>query len=421
LAKKVEKPRHEMTKRQLSRWQQQKRRQRLILSAGIAVIIAVLAVFGAGVYYQWYIPEYKPLGETVIEVNETKFDMDYYLKMLKLYSGNVSPTELPNLADQVVTAIEQNELMRQEAMKLGISVSEAEVDEKLNSYDPPASEDYREVFRAQMLMERLLGDYFDKQVPTYAEQRHIFAMFLESESQANEVRARLEAGEDFSQLAGELSLDTASKEDKGDLGWRPEGVLPRLLENNIIEEYAFSAEAGVLSQPIYDETKIKPVGYWLVKVVDRDNEAKRAKVKVMLLGSEQEVSEVKARLEAGEDFATLAKELSRHADSREQGGDLDVAEGMISSTFSDFVFNSELDVLSQPIRDDRESTQGGYWLVKVSEIDGNRQVADEDRSLLKNDAFNKWIEGLFDDPTNKITSYLDEGKQLWAISHVLRD
>ena len=421
MAKKVEKPRHEMTKRQLSRWQQQKRRQRFILSAGIAVIIAVLGVFGAGAYYQWYIPEYKPLRETVIEVNDTKFDMDYYVKMLKLYGGSVSPTELPNLADQVVKVIEQNELMRQEAMKLGFSVSDAEVDEKLNSYDPPLSEDYRDVVRAQMLVSKLGDEYFDKQVPTYAEQRHIFAMFLESESQANEVRARLEAGEDFGQLAGELSLDTISKDQKGDLGWRPEGILPMLLENNIVEEYAFSAEAGVLSQPIYDETKIKPVGYWLVKVVDRDDEAKRAKVKVMLLGSEQEANEVRARLEAGEDFATLAKELSLHADSREQGGDFDVAEGMVSSTFSDFVFNSELDVLSQPIRDDRQNTAGGYWLVKVSEIDSNRQVADEDRTLLKNDALNKWVEGLFDDPANKVESYLDEGKKLFAISHVLRD
>ena len=421
MAKKVEKPRHEMTKRQLSRWQQQKRRQRFILSAGIAVIIAVLGIFGVGVYYQWYIPEYKALQETIIEVNDTKFDMDYYIKMLKLYGGSASPTELPTLADQVVQAIEQNELVKQEALKLGVIVSDAELDEELNSYDLSVDKDYRDVFRAQMLMERLLGEYFDKQVPAYAEQRHILAMFLESESQASEVSARLEAGEDFAELAGELSLDTTTKEDKGDLGWRPEGVLPLLLEDNLVEEYAFSAEAGVLSQPIYDEAKVKPVGYWLVKVVDRQDELKRAKVKVMLLGSAQEVSEVRARLEAGEDFATLAKELSLHADSKEQGGDFDVTEGMVSSTFSDFVFNSELDVLSPPIRDDKQSTEGGSWLVKVSEIDSNRQVADEDRNLLKNDALNKWVEGLFDDPANKVTSYLDEGKKLFAVSHVLRD
>ncbi len=197
---------------------------------------------------------------------------------------------------------------------MGFSVSDEEVDKKLNSYDPPLSKDYRDVVRAQMLVSKLSEEYFDQQVPTYAEQRHIMAMFLESESQANEVRARLEAGEDFTQLAGELSLDTTSKEKKGDLGWHPEGVLTLTLGTSLVDEYAFSAEAGALSQPILDETKTKTVGYWLIKVVSRDEEAKTAQVKVMLLGSEQEANEVRARLEAGEDFATLAKELSQHAE-----------------------------------------------------------------------------------------------------------
>ena len=52
------------------------------------------------------------------------------------------------------------------------------------------------------------------------------AMFLESEAQANEVIARIEAGEDFGELAAELSLDDVTKEAEGDLGWCPLGVLP---------------------------------------------------------------------------------------------------------------------------------------------------------------------------------------------------
>lgn len=422
--KKAEKPKQELTKRQLSRWQQQKRRQRFILSSGISVIVAVLAVVGIGVYNQWYTAEYKPLHETVIEVNDAKFDMNYYIKMLKYYySGQgVSSQNLPSFADEVVKVIERNELIRQEAMKLGISVSDEEIDKELKSYDPPLSKDYWDVVRTQMLVERLGDEYFDKQVPTYAEQRHIFAMFLESEQQANEVRARLEAGEDFTQLAGELSLDTTSKEKKGDLGWRPKGVLPLMLENNTVDEYAFTftGEVGALSQPIPDETKTKMVGYWLIKVLERDEETKGAKVKIMLLGSEQEASEVRARLGAGEDFATLAKELSLHTKSQENGGDFDVSQGTMGEAFDEFTFSSELGVLSQPIRDDTVGTKGGYWLVRVTEVDNNRQIADEDRNLLKSDALNKWVEALVNDPNNKVVSHIDEGKKLWAISHVLR-
>jgi len=419
--KKAEKPKRELTRRQLSRWQQKKKRQRIIFGSGILVIVAVLSIVGVGFYNRWYIPEFKPLHQTVIEVNDTKFDMDYYVKMLKYYGGGVSSAQLPTLADEVVKAIGQSELVRQEAMALGITVSDKEVDKELKSYNPPLSKDYRDVVRTQMLVSKLSKEYFDKQVPTYAEQRHILVMFLESEQQANEVRARLEAGEDFSTLAGDdkLSLDAQCKEKKGDFDWRPEGVLTLMFNTPVLDDYAFNCEAGVLSQPILDETKIKMVGYWLIKVVSRDEEAKTAQVKVMLLASEQEANEVRARLEAGGDFATLAKELSQHDASKENGGDFEVSKDMMSPAFNDFVFNTELGVLSQPIRDDTVSTEGGYWLLKVVDIDENRQITDDDRDLLKADALDKWVEGLFDDPKNKVESYLDDEKKAWAIQHAI--
>ncbi len=421
--KKAEKPKREVTKRQLSRWQRQKRRQRIIFGSGILIILAVLSVVGSGVYNRWYIPEYKPLHETVIEVNDTKFDMNYYIKMLKYYGSGMPIQYMQFVADEVVKVIEQNELIRQEAMELGISVSDDEVDEELESYDPPLSKDYRDVVRTQLLVDRLRDEYFEQQVPMFAGQRHILAMFLESESQANEVRVRLEAGEgDFAELAGELSLDAICKAKEGDLGWRPEGVLPLLLKTSILDEHAFNCEAGVLSQPIYDETKTKMVGYWLIEVLDRDEEVEYAQVKVMLLASEQEANEVRARLEAGEDFATLAEEFSQHDESRENGGDFEVLSlDMMSSVFNEFVFDPEveLETLSQPIRDEVADTEGGYWLIKVVDIDDNRQIEEENRDLLKADALSKWVEALWDDPDNKIESYLDDEKKEWAILHAI--
>lgn len=421
--KKAEKPKREVTKRQLSRWQRQKKRQRIILGSGILIILAVLAVIGSGVYNRWYIPEYKPLHETVIEVNDTKFDMNYYIKMLKYYGSGMPIQYMQFVADEVVKVIEQNELIRQGAMELGISVSDDEVDEELKSYDPPLSKDYRDVVRTQLLVDRLRDEYFEQQVPMFAGQRHILAMFLESESQANEGRARLEAGEgDFAELAGELSLDAICKAKEGDLGWRPEGVLPLLLKTSILDEHAFNCEAGVLSQPIYDETKTKMVGYWLIEVEFRDEEVEQAQVKVMLLASEQEANEVRARLEAGEDFAELAGKYSQHDESRENGGDFEVLSlDMMSSVFNEFVFDPEveLETLSQPIRDEVADTEGGYWLIKVVDIDDNRQIEEEDRDLLKADALTKWVEALWDDPDNKIESYLDDEKKEWAILHAI--
>ena len=415
--KKVEKPKREVTKRQLSHWEQQKKRRRLFLILGISVIAAVSVVTGRG----FYITYYQPMHETVIRVNDTEFNMGYYIKMLEL-SGRGQPDYLPYLADQVVTAIEQDELIRQGAEDLGIVASNSEVDEMLKEFDPPLSKDYRDLIRAEILKGKLRDVYFDQGVPMFAEQRHMMAMFLESESQAAEVRTRLENGEDFGELAGELSLESLSQTENGDLGWHPYGILSEMMGLSIPEYYAFTSEVGVLSQPLYDEARTKSVGYWLVKVLDIDEEDEEVQVQVMLLGSEQEVQEVITKLEGGEDFATLAEELSQDNASKEKGGDLGwLASDEINPVYQDFVLNAELEALSEPIKDDAVVTKGGYWLVKVLDKEDNRQIEDRDRDLLKAKALDEWVSSLWDNPENEVESYLDDEKKAWAIAEAMKN
>ncbi len=415
--KKVEKPKREVTKRQLSHWEQQKKRRRLFLILGISVIAAVSVVTGRG----FYITYYQPMHETVIRVNDTEFNMGYYIKMLEL-SGRGQPDYLPYLADQVVTAIEQDELIRQGAEDLGIVASNSEVDEMLKEFDPPLSKDYRDLIRAEILKGKLRDVYFDQGVPMFAEQRHMMAMFLESENQTAEVRTRLENGEDFGELAGELSLESLSQTGNGDLGWHPYGILSEMMGLSIPEYYAFTSEVGVLSEPLYDEARTKSVGYWLVKVLDIDEEDEEVQVQVMLLGSEQEVQEVITKLEGGEDFATLAEELSQHDASKEKGGDLGwLASDEINPVYQDFVLNAELEALSEPIKDEAVVTKGGYWLVKVLDKEDNRQIEDSDRDFFKQKALDEWVSWLWDNPENEVESYLDDEKKAWAIAEAMKN
>jgi len=412
--KRRDKPRREVTKRQLSRWQQQRRRQRIIFGSGIFIIIAALGVIGGG----WFVSQYQPLHQTVIKVNDAEFDMNYYIKMLKYYGEGLPAQYMQFMVDEAVTAIEQNELVRQEAEKLGISVSNDAVDEELKSRDPPLSKDYRDIIRAELLIKKLRDEYFEQKVPVSDEQRHIMAMFLESEKQASEIRAKLENDERFVDLAKELSLDSFSKEKEGDLDWRPKGILDELLTTSVVEEYAFSSDVGVLSQPIYDEDKTKMVGYWIIKVLDRKEEPEEAHVQAILLGSEEEAQGVRIRLEDGEDFADLAEELSQHRASKEDEGELTgLTPGMMSPAFDEFIFHPELRLrlLGEPVRDDAVVTNGGYWLIKVVDIDYNREIEEEDRDLLKSKALTEWVSSLRDDPENKVESYLDEEKKGWAI------
>jgi len=414
--KRIERPRGEFTKRQLSHWQRQKKRQRIIAISGLSVIAAVIVLVGAG----WYISQYKPLHETVIRVNDTEFSMDYYVKTLKFYGEGQSTYYMYSLADEAVRIIEQNELVRQEAMRLGISVSNDAVDEQLESRDPPLSRDYRDLVRAEMLITKLHDEHFEQEVPVFGEQRHIMAMFLESESQAQEVRARLEAGEDFTELADELSLDGLSE--KGDLGWQSKDVLTILLGTPILSEHAFSAEVGALSQPIYDEDKAKGIGYWLIEVLEREEDEEEASVQAMVLESEEEAWEVRARLEVGEDFATLSEEFSQLAVA-EKGGYLGLlAPGMMTSAFDEAVFDAKLEpgTLSEPVKDEAIITRGGYWLLKVLDKADNRQIEDADRDLLKAKALNDWVSALWDNSENIVESYLDDEKKAWAIERALK-
>ena len=418
MTKKIEKPKREVTKRQLSRWQREKRRLRIIRTLGIFIIIVVLGVVGGG----WYISQYRPLHQIVIRVNDTNFNMNYYIKVLKYYGQGQPDYYMYSLADEVVKVIQRNELIRQGAGELGISVSDKLVDEELKSRDPPLNKDYRDVVRTEMIVNTLLDGYFEQQVPVFAEQRQILAMLLESESQATEVRDRIEDGEDFGKLAGELSLDSLSKAENGDLGWRPKDVLADLLDTSVPGDYAFSADVGVLSQPIYDEEIVKNVGYWIVKVLEREQEAEEAHVQAILLASEGEAWQVKSRLEAGEDFDALAEELSQHEASKEEGGDLDwIAKGMASSALDEFIFNTEIELntLSEPIRDETAWTKGGYWLLKVIDKDDNKEIEEGDRNFLKAKALDEWVSSLWDNPENEVDSYLDDEKKIWAIEKVI--
>lgn len=411
--KKTEKPQRILTKHQLSRWQQQERRRRLTLGIGVFIIVAVFAVVGVG----WYTSQYQPRHQTVIRVNDTKFNMGYYVDMLKLYASNQAPESTGYLANLAVDIIEQNELVKQAAAKLGVSVKDDRVITELKNTKLSDSPAQRDLIRAQLLNRKLLDEHFNQQIPISGEQLHLMAMLLESESPAKEIRARLEKGDNFTALAKEFSLDFFSKANQGDYGWHPQAILKELLPAHVVE-YAFSSKAGELSPPIYDEETKKAVGYWLVRVLDRDDTEEEAHIQVMLLGSEEKAKEVRDKLRAGEDFATLAKQFSQLEGVAENKGEYLVGSGMLSPVVDKFTFNLEIDTrtLSEPIRDESATTKGGYWLVKVVAQEPDRKIETKDRDWLKAKALDEWVSALRNDPTNVVDhSYLDNAKKEWAI------
>ncbi|MFL2545904.1 MAG: SurA N-terminal domain-containing protein [Candidatus Rariloculaceae bacterium] len=79
---------------------------------------------------------------------------------------------------------------------------------------------------------------------------------------------------------------------------------------------------------------------------------------------ESAAAEILARLDAGEDFAALAEELSQDAGTRGQGGDLGyVGRGLLVGPFEDTLFSMAVGDVEGPVE-----TDFGYHIIALNEI-----------------------------------------------------
>lgn len=419
--KKIVKPARRVSKQQLSHFQRQKKLQRLVFIIGIVVVAVVVGVMSTG----YYLTSYRPLHETAITVNGTRYNMAYYLDMLRLQSRSLPPSYISYMSEAVIQDIEQREIIVEAAAQLGITASNDEVSQGLKKANLPSTAVTRDLIRGQLVTDKLKNEYFDKQVPQQADQTQIMAILVESQAQAEAIRARLVKGESFADIAQQLSLAGPAKTNKGDYGVHPQSVYPSVIGSEAPVDYAFGNEAGSLSPPLYDAKATKSIGYWLIKVVEMDKQAGEAHVQAMVLGSEDEALKIKDKLAAGEDFAALAKASSQLPGADQDGGDMpQVAKGEKTKAFDAYVFDPQMELgkVSNPIQDDTLTTTGGYWLVKIVAAYKDRQISDDDRNVLKTKALNDWASGVISDPRNTVDhSALTTAKKSWAILRITRE
>ena len=411
--KKKIKEKQKPTRGQLSSWQKQQRRQKIIMYIGIAVVSAALILTGIGVYYQWYLPDMKPRGDIALEVSGEKYNAGYLIDALDYYTGGQS-SYAPYMMTFLVEQIPKNQFILEAAEDLGFTVTKDEVKEFIKENNLKDNKAVKDIVETQLVLQKLKDEYFSLQVPEYGEQRNVLAMFLESQGQILEIASRINAGESFEELAAELSLDSYTKDNGGDMDWHPEGILDGLLSSTVVDEYAFNAEVSVLSPPILEEEKDKDGGYWLIEITERDPEDEnRVYIRAMLLSSEEEALIVREKLMAGEDFSELAGEYSQlpEEDGVEERGDLGwINQGTMTETFDEYAFNAENEpgVVSMPLKDEERFTKGGYWLIQVAEKEDNRQLPEEDRETLINNLIIDWIDSLVEDTSVEVINYVDD-------------
>jgi len=404
LAKKEKraKPKQAPTKRQLSRWQRERRLRRIIIGVAIVFLVAVVAYAVHGFYEN----EIKPFREVAIEVNGVAFDMGYYVDMLDAQTTGMDASNVFYQTDWVGMYIEDAELMRQAAENVGISVDSHEIDEKIKEYEIPNNKAYRDMVSTDLLTEKL-RDHYASQLPGKMEQAHIQVMLVESEQVADDVVAEIEGGGNFTALVEEFSCDPQVQ---GDLGWLPQELMPNLL----IGDAVFGPEPSELIE-IYDDSATKNVGYWLIEVTDKDEE-RGINARAILLGSEVEAEEVRVRLASG-NFSALAEEYSQHQ-SKDDGGELGwLKEGDMTAAFGEIALNLPLNQVSGPVKDEEVITKGGYWIVQILEK-GEQELSEQSRETLANEHLVQWLMDFKD--SSKVENHLDESKKLWAVEIVLQ-
>jgi parvulin-like peptidyl-prolyl isomerase len=225
-----------------------KHRNIFLISAGLVIVLGIILVS----YYWTYV---LPFERIVITVDDTQIPMRYFLERTKL-SGSDPMTMLDKLTQEII--------IKKAAQQYGIQVNEADIDKQLrvmagSGTDITETEfqewyrqklndngisdsDYKDLVRTGLLVSRLQA-YLAARVPAVAEQVHLHGIVVETDQKAQEVEARLKAGEKFADVAREFSIDKESKDKGGDLGW----VAPAALD---LSDLISSLNINQVSDPI---------------------------------------------------------------------------------------------------------------------------------------------------------------------------
>ena len=440
-------PRRIVPKRQLSRWEKERKRRHIL---EIVIVVVIVAVVGL-ISYGYYATRIKPWHQPIVKVNEKVYDMGYFVKMLRLqqlfgYSWGQNLSQDIEFTSYIVDGIRDNELMRQAAEEFAITITDDEIEEEFRSqagYDPEnetldelnqrveevlkdaglSLADFKQLTIEPALLRSELEEAIgNEEYPEDEEYEHVQvrAVLLGTEEEAEEIKGKWDEGID--QLVEDYSPNYYYPKDS--VEW-----IPRDIESSAFEDYVFnegSVDSGV-SEPIRDTTYSTTGGYWLVMVLEKDGEGEEETIHIqgILLDSEEEAEEIAGEFN-GENFAELAEEYSLHSSSKGNGGDMDwLSLDDIESQFGednlDVIQALALETLSDPVYYEDISKQSGYWVIEVLEK-GDRELIEDHRNIFTSQAFSEWLDGERNSEENEIVNYLDDEKGyeriLWAIEHV---
>jgi parvulin-like peptidyl-prolyl isomerase len=120
--------------------------------------------------------------------------------------------------------------------------------------------DYERLIIRPAIARQRVQAQLQSQVPARADQIHAQHILVATKDAADAVETRLQNGEDFAAVAKEVSTDTSTAGNGGDLGWFPKGIMVAPFENA-----AFALDAGQVSDPVQSS-----FGWHVIKVLEKE-------------------------------------------------------------------------------------------------------------------------------------------------------
>jgi len=189
----------------------------------------------------------------------------------------------------------------------------------------------------------------------------------EARAKAESLLRELRAGRDFG-AAAVAESDANNALEGGELGWRPESQLPSLVEAVVPD-----MKPGQISDVLQSGS-----GFHLVKLIEtRGGEAgqelvEQSKVRHILVQTDEnttaaqaqaELQEVVTKLNAGESFEALAREISEDPGSASEGGELGwVSPGQMVPAFERAMTNAEVGEIVGPFQ-----SRFGWHVLQVTD------------------------------------------------------
>jgi foldase protein PrsA len=239
-------------------------------------ITATILLLVILITYMLFYPPVIKGQESVAKVNGVSIAKEQLYNAVLASSGEKT---LQNLIDQ--------ELIQQEAKKAGVQVQQTEIDNALESTKGQfqsedefnqalvtygmTSDQLKQNIQTELLIEKILepeitvtddeiNQYYTANLETLKTPEQVKAshILVATKEEADAIEQQLKNGEDFSTIAQDKSLDTATKSKGGDLNYFAKGEM-----EEPFEAAAFKLETGAISDVVQTTN-----GYHIIKVTD---------------------------------------------------------------------------------------------------------------------------------------------------------